>query len=436
MINNTGKKYHSKQTDGVGRFYIQSGYKNQCFHICIQVSYSGWRIHTTINRQIKSRDNWDMKSQRCKENNKEMKQMNRKLNQLIKEINDLIDKNEKILNRSTKREEVLQIIDNFKSDKPQLSNGQKSFIEYFEQFIDDTKSGKRKIDDKIIERGTWKTYQTTMNHLKSYAAKRKTKLTFSGMDKAFYEDFIQYLTSEKLSDNYQASLVKVLKVFLSWCIQNEYSQDARFIRLFKKNKKRIRKIALTTADIQKIINYKPETAKLQHIKDLFLIGYYSCFRYSDLQTLKPEHINLKELIIIKNQVKTNNTVTVPIRPELAEIFLKYPDLLFGYISAQKFNEYLKDLCQRAGILDKVETIKFIGGKPFTEVKPKYELVSSHIMRRSGLTHLKQLGAANRDLMTISGHETEASLESYLNIEKTESLNQLRQLWDKKPDKPD
>ena len=58
------------------------------------------------------------------------------------------------------------------------------------------------------------------------------------------------------------------------------------------------------------------------------------------------------------------------------------------ISAQKFNDYVKDLAKFAGLTEDV-TLSFTNsyGKKEYEVKPFHQFVTSHIGRRSFITNL-------------------------------------------------
>ncbi len=75
------------------------------------------------------------------------------------------------------------------------------------------------------------------------------------------------------------------------------------------------------------------------------------------------------------------------------------------ISAQKFNDYVKDLAELAGLKEDI-TLSFTNsyGKKEYEVKPFYEFVTSHIGRRSFITNL-----INYILVTILSKITGHSL---------------------------
>lgn len=76
---------------------------------------------------------------------------------------------------------------------------------------------------------------------------------------------------------------------------------------------------------------------------------------------------------------------------------------------------------------KSTTIDGITRKRFGEY-PFYELVSSHICRRSFATNLYG-HLPNLTIMQITGHKTESSFLRYIKITSREHAEKLRQYWE-------
>ena len=105
------------------------------------------------------------------------------------------------------------------------------------------------------------------------------------------------------------------------------------------------------------------------------------------------------------------------------------------ISDQKFNNYIKIVCELAKITSEVEGAKMIlkkvdGKKIYRKAfgeYPKYELVSSHICRRSFATnHYGKLDTLT--IMKITGHKTESQFLEYLKITPSEHAKKLEEYW--------
>lgn len=95
------------------------------------------------------------------------------------------------------------------------------------------------------------------------------------------------------------------------------------------------------------------------------------------------------------------------------------------LAQQHLNEWIKRVCKDCGIEELIEVTTSNGLKHNTIRKPKYELVSSHCARRSGITGLYMTGIPLQQVMLISGHKDEDSIRHYLRLTKEENVALLR-----------
>ena len=59
------------------------------------------------------------------------------------------------------------------------------------------------------------------------------------------------------------------------------------------------------------------------------------------------------------------------------------------------------------------------------IRPKYEMITSHTARRSGITNLYKSGLLNNhEMMSISGHQTERVFERYIKTGKEEEAMRI------------
>ncbi|MGA0317812.1 MAG: tyrosine-type recombinase/integrase [Flavobacteriaceae bacterium] len=99
-------------------------------------------------------------------------------------------------------------------------------------------------------------------------------------------------------------------------------------------------------------------------------------------------------------------VLIPYVPQLLLVHYKFPHP----ISDQKFNKFMKEVCERAGINQIVKGYKMnptIMRKELVEA-PKYELLASHDMRRSFATYHFDKGVSVNLIMKITGHKREST----------------------------
>jgi integrase/recombinase XerD len=109
------------------------------------------------------------------------------------------------------------------------------------------------------------------------------------------------------------------------------------------------------------------------------LNKYTGLRYSDLELLNQAHYNKKTLkgegyhvlaFVIK---KTRRTHEIALPPKAVEIVKKYWDQqaekrLLPMASNQKFNDYLKELCEDADIDTEIEITSQFGSEVRTEIK--------------------------------------------------------------------
>jgi integrase len=92
------------------------------------------------------------------------------------------------------------------------------------------------------------------------------------------------------------------------------------------------------------------------------------------------------------------------------------------ISSQKLNEYIKELCQKAGIDKPQEIIRFKGAIREVNVYPKYELIHFHTGRKTFITLSLEKGMSAEQTMAISGHQDYRSFSRYVSV--TENLKKV------------
>lgn len=86
------------------------------------------------------------------------------------------------------------------------------------------------------------------------------------------------------------------------------------------------------------------------------------------------------------------------------------------ISDQRYNEYIKEVCKLSKLTEKVQGGKQLetenGIRKVTGVYPKWELVTSHIGRRSFATNFYG-NIPTTYLIYITGHSSEAMFLNYI-----------------------
>jgi integrase len=129
------------------------------------------------------------------------------------------------------------------------------------------------------------------------------------------------------------------------------------------------------------------------------------------------------------QVKTNKIMAIPLSKKVRELLAKRDGDFPRKISDQRYNEYIKEVCRIAGINSKIKGSKFFSEtkRKVTGIFPKYELVTSHIGRRTFATN--NYGKIPTSLLiNVTGHTTESMFLDYIGKAETEKAKQLAEYF--------
>ena len=165
-------------------------------------------------------------------------------------------------------------------------------------------------------------------------------------------------------------------------------------------------------------------ARLDTVRDLFIVGCYTGLRFSDLEKLDKSNF-IKDFTQIKLKTqKTGETVIIPVHPYVKEIFIKYGNSLPKSISNQKMNEYLKEIGKKADIVENIIIGSIQGGRKTNNSYLKYQLITTHTARRSFATNAYLADIPSMDIMKITGHRSERSFIKYIKVTQEQNANRL------------
>ena len=243
-------------------------------------------------------------------------------------------------------------------------------------------------------------------------------LELMDLDNDFFVDFIVFLREEyKLSDNTLYRQMNFFKTFLNWC-NTKSMQTNKDYKKVKLNKYNPDTISLTKEDLKVLENLELSKSKSYH-RDLFLIGCYSGQRFSDYSVF--ERSDVQGNMIIKRSEKTESHSFIPLIPQLKSLLDKH-DWNLTIISGQKFNDYLKIICQKAGFDEEVKTTKYMGSKKTVEIKKRWEIITSHTARRTFITIASENLMPDHIIMKITGIQDPKTLQRYKKVNKEKVMD--------------
>ena len=265
-------------------------------------------------------------------------------------------------------------------------------------------------------------------------------LSFSMINKSFLAAFIKHLRNQKprgrqktrpedeqygLLNDTVGKYVECLKTFLKWAEEfpseekpyNKFSAYRKFsISGTKREKKAEDIVTLTLAELRQFYTHDfKEKKSLERVRDLFCFGCFTGQRWSDIEHLDKSEIHgdVWSFTAYKTKKATEIYLTGFAAPAL-DILKKY-NYVLPKISLTKFNLYLKNAAELAGITTPVTVRRYVGIKEIKIVKPKCKFLGSHCGRRTCVSIL--LNDYNMNIShvkEITGHSDLDTLQKYIN----------------------
>lgn len=329
---------------------------------------------------------------------------------------------------------LLQLRDlvNIERGKTESNKSKKTTLfSFISDFLDQSPSRLNLNTGKQISPITIRAYRQTFRVLKEYSKDRHKKIDFDNINTDVYNDFSTYLKDRGFKLNTIGKHQRKFKTFLREAFEAGHTTNRDFEkRTFKVATEHVDSIYLSKTELELIENLDlSKNQRLEKVRDLFLVGCWTGLRFSDLSTLKSNHIiaeDSQRFLSILTQ-KTGTRVVVPIVPVVEKIIEKYSKLADSpfpkAVSNQKMNDYLKEIGKMIPELSApFHMSRTINGKTHTDTAPKYTQIVTHTARRSFATNCIKHGISAQLVMKITGHKTETSFLKYLKLNSSEVAN--------------
>jgi integrase len=281
----------------------------------------------------------------------------------------------------------------------------------------------------LAQERTAQKYQTLLNNIQEF---KPGAIPFNSIDIKFKKEFIEwrYENSKAKSQN------TINKDF--GCIKNvlkqAYNEGLHTNTIFRDEGFSVKTVktsifALSEYEVNKLHEYDfSNNKRLERVRDWFLISCWSALRWSDFSSISPEHIikDGVDYFLRKKTIKTGELVFIPIDKRLFNMLEKYGFKSID-ISNQKFNDYIKEVFEVAGITDNIILDTNYKGVDKEVTKRKCDVVSAHDGRRTWATINYLNGYPIGLLMQVTGHTMESTFLSYVGaspLDKARKLNEM------------
>ena len=266
---------------------------------------------------------------------------------------------------------------------------------------------------------------TAGRHLREFAERAGYALDFDTLTPTVGDRWTAYLLNVVgLTDNTINKALARLKSFMKWATQRGYTENTALSRVtWAQREPDV--LTLTVAELAALENLPlAPGSRLEKARAWFLLACYTGLRYSDLVSIRPQHLRPATAAMPAHlrltAKKTRAVVNVPLTAAALALVGRLLAGELGSIKGQPItnpvlNRFLKELGELAGIDSAVEVIRYRGGVADVSTCPKYEKLTVHTARRTFVTLALGKGMSAEFVMKLSGHTSYGAFKRYVNL---------------------
>ncbi len=367
----------------------------------------------------------------------------------------------KLQRRKKEEEEAWQELDRvqreYKEKQQAIADATRENIwNFIERFCREIESGTRRNGAERYTEGSvksWKSFKSLYDRFDP-----KHMYTWNQIDRGFASRFITFL-EKNYNVTSQNKHIGNIKALINYSFMDELHDNDRARKFFNKKREKAgdksTDVWLTENELDALYAMKFEDERDVQVRDVFLVGCYTCQRVSDYKAIPKTAIRHTEkgtLVINLVQQKTGAPVCIPVIGSNLKAILEKYDYNLPTVSDHLLNKrikiILKDLSDyipslkksvavirkhgRGGVMLESDNSKKDGTGRV--LKPRYECVTTHTARRTGITRLYNTGLFHDyELMAISGHKDVKVFKDYIKLSAEEMADRISEIAQRKAD---
>lgn len=359
----------------------------------------------------------------------------------IQRAQEEAEKKARLEEEHTRQEQERLIQEGIEAEKAKIWN-------YLSRFCADIKSGKRLNGNDRYSTGTVKSWHSFMRLYDDFD--KKHQYTWEMVNREFTARFLAYMEKHNYMITAQNKYLVTFRALVGYAYTDGVHNNNRATQCFSKKKidekDKAAEIYLTSAELQALYEM-PLTGLQEQVRDIFLVGCYTCQRVSDYNNIFPDSFTTTAKgtpIIRLTQQKTHTEVKIPImNPNLQAICEKYGYNLPSVVDVI-LNRYIKEILKELS-----ETVPSLAVKVRTKLTmkqrkqeddgritvernskgevmmPRYNCVTTHTARRSGITNMYLTHKYTiLQMMHVSGHKTQKTFMDYIKLSSDEIADEI------------
>lgn len=272
---------------------------------------------------------------------------------------------------------------------------------------------------------THEKFHALEQHLKSF----DPLLNWETLNERKLQSYVQHLLDGGMVNTTLAKHLAFLRWFLRWCNTRGY-YHGKLHETFKPRLKGVGDesreiIYLERDELDAIMNhtFPPSEPGLERVRDVFLFCCFTGLRYSDVAKLRRSDIHDGSISVMTQ--KTRDALHIELNKHSMAILTKYAgqtfsrgrinDLALPVISNVKMNAALKRIGIECGLNRPTRVTYFQGNKRIEQEMPKWQLLTTHVARRTFVVTALRLGIAPAVIMKWTGHSDYKAMKPYIAI---------------------
>lgn len=384
-------------------------------------------------------ENWDSKKQCYKPSVQNFKNKNEFLRKLKTKFDSLCDEllaEKRFVCTDTLRAELDKMFNRVR--KTNKSEVEKTFEEHCLDWEKEL-SQKRKVTTVSKKR-------YALTSFKNFSRECGYKLDFTTINRTFatqYREWAYALTREDgeyvySTDNTLNKYLSIVKEFLKWSYEEERHDCTDYKKIKELEGEYFDVIALSKDDIHKLmsIDFKTMTDeelksyvtprdKLEYIRDGFVFRSLCGIRFSDFQNMDSSNFLGNRLNLVTK--KTANPLHFELHPIAYKILLKY-NYNIPTLDNGRDNRVLKDLGRIAGFHEEIKTAKKRKGQLIYERKERWQVLTTHVARKTFITNCLNSGMQDHVVMKLAGILKPATLLRYINVTNKDIEREVQKFY--------
>ena len=320
---------------------------------------------------------------------------------------------------------------------------------YLTRLVDGIQDGSRQFKNNTYTSGTLTVWRGFLKLLSRFMEKEGV-FTWNDIDKGLVNAFTTWLREEEYMPTTINKYLTCFRAMVGYAMEDGYHDNTRargcFQRVKVEEDMKAREIYLTADELQALYEMPLEGTRAIY-RDIFLIGCYTCQRFSDYSKIEKESIYTTERgtrIIELTQKKTRNKVYIPILSDNLERLLSKYDYNVPSVCDVVLNRYIKEiLCdlsvsvpslaleQRTMLTMQERDLEERRERVFKRdakghvIKPRWAMVSTHTARRTGITLLYKSRLFDiPQMMHVSGHRDTRTFMEYIKLSGKEIADSI------------